>query len=84
MVIAGMSPDPDARNPLNPAVAEAVQVKVVDETFDCNSTGTVVVPAQISCESTALVTIGIGYTVTTRFLGIPKQLAGAGPSGVIT
>lgn len=75
---------PEAWYPLKPALPVAVQLKVVPATFDVSTTGVEVVPAQISCESIAFVTDGIGFTVTTRFRGIPGQLVGAGPLGVIT
>jgi hypothetical protein len=52
--------------------------------FDFKLTRVVNVPAQISCERGELVTKGIGFTVTTRFFGVPGQLDGAGPIGVIT
>jgi hypothetical protein len=80
----GILPEPLARYPLNPGLAVAVQVKVVLARLESKLTGVVNVPAQISCERTVFVIRGIGYTVTTRFIGVPRQAAGAGPEGVIT
>ena len=72
-------PDPGVVYPLIPGVAVAVQVNDVPAKLDSKIMGVVNVPAQISCERGELVTKGIGFTVTTRFFGVPGQLEGAGP-----
>ena len=51
--------------------------------MDVRTTTEVVVPAQILCDIDALVIVGIGFTVTTRFFETPAQFVDDGPDGVI-
>ncbi len=41
-------------------------------------------PEQIVCVKVAFVTVGIGFTVTTKSTGVPTHDVVAGPVGVIT
>jgi len=41
-------------------------------------------PEQIACVKVAFVIVGIGFTVTTKFTGVPIHDVVAGPVGVIT
>ena len=81
--MAGISPEPEIRKPLRPGVAEAVQVKVDPGTLDCSTTGVLVDPEQMSWVIIGLVTVDCGFTVTTRFDGVPVHSEVAGPVGVI-
>jgi len=74
-----VEPDP-AEEPVIPALAEAVQEKVVPATLLVIPT-LVVCPEQMLCGlATAL---GVGLTVATTVTAAPTQLPGAGPVGVI-
>jgi hypothetical protein len=52
-----------AVKPVIPAVAEAVQAKVVLVTLDISVTKDVFAPAQIVCVKGVFVTAGVGFTV---------------------
>jgi len=72
-------PEP-AKEPVIPALADAVQLKVVPATPLVIAIP-VVCPEQIVCgEANAL---GVGFTVAITVIGAPTQLPGAGPVGVI-
>jgi hypothetical protein len=66
-----------------PDVKEAVQAKVVLTTPDVGE-NVALDPEQIACVKVAFVTVGIGFTVTTKLTGVPTHNVDAGPVGVIT
>jgi hypothetical protein len=55
------------------AVVEAVQEKVVPNTVEVRFTFILVWPEQIVCSSGQLVTVGLGFTVTTCVVEDPGQ-----------
>jgi hypothetical protein len=69
-----------AAEPVTPALATAVQEKVVDAT-PLVMAMLVVCPEQIVCA--AATAFGIGFTVAITVIAVPGQLLGAGPVGVI-
>ena len=60
----------------------AVQAKVVPVTIDVG-VKVAVEPEHIVCVNVALVTEGVGFTVTTKLTGVTAQ-TNPGPTGVIT
>ena len=66
----GMLPVPDDRNPENPAVAEAVQLKVVPAMLEERTTGIVDDPEHIFCVSSELVTEGLARIVMDMVAGV--------------
>jgi hypothetical protein len=61
--------------------ADAVQVYVVPVTFDVGAIEAAV-PLHIDAVVGLFVIVGTGFTVTTKFTGLPGQFDGAGPIGV--
>jgi len=75
-------PEPLALKPVTvPEVNEAVHPKVVLETPDAG-VKVALDPEQIACVKVAFVIVGIGFTVTTKFTGVPTHDVVAGPVGV--
>jgi hypothetical protein len=68
-----------AAEPVIPALADAVQAKVVPAVVLVMAM-LVVCPEQIVCG--AATATGAGSTVTKTVIGVPTQLPGAGPVGV--
>ena len=64
-------------------LAMATHAKVVPTIFEVKATAADVLPEQIVCCSGLLVTVGAGSTFTVYIAGVPGQLDGAGPIGVI-
>jgi hypothetical protein len=79
MVCDGIEFVPLGVNPEIPAEAVAVQVNVVDGTFEVKVTAVVVPPEQIVCCIGEFETIGDGFTVIVYSAVGPSQLDGAGP-----
>jgi hypothetical protein len=72
----------DALAPVTPAGEDTVQEKVVPATGLVN----VIfgpVPEQMVFGLGAAVTVGLGLTVAITVIGVPTQLLGAGPVGVM-
>ena len=77
-------PVPLALKPVTvPEVNDAVHAYVVLATPDVG-VNVAVDPEQIACVNVAFVTVGIGFTVTTKLTGVPTHNVDAGPVGVIT
>ena len=62
MVCTGMVLVPLAVKPETPAVAVAVQAKVVPATPEVRVTSVVLPPEQMVCDKGELVTVGFGFT----------------------
>jgi hypothetical protein len=69
-----------AAEPVTPALAAAVQAKVVPAVVLVMAI-LVVCPEQIVCGATTA--LGIGLTVAITVIAVPGQLLGAGPVGVM-
>ena len=66
MVCTGIVPLPVAVNPETPEEPVAVQANVVSATAEVGVNAKVLAPEQMVCESTVLVTVGIGSTNTVK------------------
>ena len=64
---------PLAVKPDTPAVAVAVQAKVVPLTLDVSVTSVVLAPEQMVCVNGVFVTVGDGLTVTVYVNTLPAQ-----------
>ena len=64
MVSTGIGPEPLGVNPETPAVALAVQEKVVPATSEVSGTAVVLAPEHMVCVKVVLVTVGFGLTNT--------------------
>jgi hypothetical protein len=69
-----------AAEPVTPALAAAVQAKVVPAVVLVMAMP-VVCPEQMACA--AATALGLGLTVAITVIAVPGQLLGAGPVGVI-
>ncbi|WP_369752255.1 hypothetical protein AB3G34_09340 [Flavobacterium sp. WC2409] len=67
-------PVPLVAYPDTPAVAVAVQAKVVPITLEFRVTKEVFPPEQIVCDNGKLVTVGVGFTDTVTVKILPVQV----------
>src|ERR1043165_7141427 len=74
IVCTGIVLVPLAVNPLTPAVAVAVHVKVAPARFDVSVTNVLFPPEQMVCVNGEFVTVGEGFTVIVKLLGVPGQV----------
>ena len=71
MVSTGIVPVPVAVKPETPAEPTAVQANVVPATAEVGVNAEVLAPEQMVCESTVLVTVGVGSTLTVYVVAGP-------------